>query len=371
MKERKRKIPGLHRDKVTGIWQVNKRGKFGLLRRSTGTRDYQEAERRFNRWVAEAEEQAIHGKRPRITFNEASAMYIERAEKVSIKDDIRDLDQLMPFIGHLFLDEIHDGSLEQFKDSLIEKGRKASTINRKIRVCSIVLNLAAKKWRTPHNKTYLESAPLLDQLPETDKKITSPLEYHEEELLFAELNETYKDLVTFAMNTGLREKSQANLRWDWEIDLSHMGYKGFLIPGEYQKNGIDFLLILNDLATEVLERWRGKHEDLVFPTKNGLVYNRFNNTAFKNARLRAGLKGKIDWHSFRSTFATRLRAANVGKEDRALLLGHVTESLTTQYSWGEISKLRGCVQLLCDEKNINKNDTLFRLDNLRKVRSKK
>lgn len=370
MARRKKTLPGLNRDSKTGNWILDKQilG-HGRLYRSTKTQDYAEAERRAIKWIKETEEASIHGKRTRLTFNEACAIYIETETKTSLDDDIGDLKQLVPFIGDLYLDEIHNDTLKPFIQHLRDNDRKATTVNRKIRVAGRILNLAARHWRDEYHKPYLDSPPLLKQLPENDKEITRPLEFAEEAKLLMHLNDNYKDWWTFAANTGLRDQAQAGLRWEWEVDLPLLKSSAFIIPGDEQKNDKEFLLVLNATSKAIIERWRGRHKELVFPSVKGGQISRHNNKHFRNARLKAELKGKINWHSARATFATRLRAAGVGEEDRGMLMGHASVSVTTQYSWADIRHLIECVEKLCDVDSIDKMSSVFRLDSLSKTRT--
>jgi len=71
----------------------------------------------------------------------------------------------------------------------------------------------------------------------------------------------------------------------------------FVIPGEYVKNGDDRLVVLNQIAQEVIKR--------------------------------------------------RLRAAGVSFEDRQDLLGHRSGRVTTHYSRAELCKLIAAANAIC------------------------
>ncbi len=150
----------------------------------------------------------------------------------------------------------------------------------------------------------------------------------------------------------MRQNNQVMLQWQWMVDMPNLNTYGFIIPAYVNgvrnfKNGQDFLLVLNSEAKRIIEKWKGKHHIYVFPSPRGKHYSRFNNHPFRRCRKRAGLDGIITWHSTRTTFATRLRAAGVDTEDRAQLLGH-KKSITTQYSWADVQHLINCVEKLCD-----------------------
>lgn len=371
-------LPGLNRHPKTGNWIIDKIiDGYGRLCKSTGTQDYAEAERRAIKWIREIEERSIHGKNTVITFSQASAIYIETETKDSLEDDIRGLQQCMPWIGHMTLDQIHDETLKPMlkafqqgwtsTDGTTYKQQKASTINRKLRIISRILKLACRTWRDEFHRPYLSSHPIITQLEEGDKEPTTPLEFAEEERLLAELNENYQDLWIFATNTGLREQAQLGLRWEYEVKLPILNTTAFVIPAEEQKNKLYFLVVLNSTAHQIIEKWRGRNNEWVFPSpKTGQRIHRVNNKHFRNARKRAGLEGKINWHSARATFATRLRAVGVGEEDRAKLLGHASVSVTTRYSWADVRHLIECVERLCERDKIDQMSSVFRVESLLK-----
>lgn len=371
MGRRKKRLPGLNRDPQSGNWIIDKRIAGQRLYKSTGTQVYEEAERRAIKWIRDVEEAAIHGKPTRITLNQAAAIYVETETKKSLDNDISSLKQSLKFMGNCYLDEVHNETFQPFIKYLKEKGRKATTINRHIRVVVRILNLAATLWRDDLHRPYLLTVPLIKQTPENDKEITRPIEFNEEALLLNELNEHYKDYWTFAVNTGLRQQNQAGLKWRWEVKMHSLGTTAFIIPGMINgvantKNGKDFLLVLNSKAKAIIEKYRGCNNEYVFPSPKGGKYNRFNNKHFKNARIRAKLEGVIRWHSARSSFATRLRAVSINEEDRAQLLGHASVSITTQYSWADVQHLINCVEKLCttpkDSEGKMDLATLFRVE---------
>lgn len=279
----------------------------------------------------------------------------------------------MPTIGHLYIDQVYEKTMQPYIQAELKAGKKTSTINRSIRVVSRILTLCAKSWRDDNHIPYLDVPPLIKQLTETDKQITRPIEYDEEERLLNQFSGRlthFDDLWTFATHTGLREQNQAQLKWEWEKNIKALKTTCFLIPGRIDsvkntKNGHDFLLVLNSAAKAIIEKWRGRDETYVFPSPTGRCYSRFNNHPFRRARERAGLTGIITWHSARSTFATRLRAVGVNEEDRAQLLGHSNKSITRQYSWADIRHLIACVEKLCGGMDDEKQDLaiLFQLNN--------
>ena len=154
-------------------------------------------------------------------------------------------------------------------------------------------------------------------------------------------------MCLFKVNTGCREQEVCGLRWDWEIEVPELGTSVFIIPSERVKNGEDRLVVLNRIAKSVIDSVRGEHADYVFTYRQHPV-NKMNNTAWKSARVRAGLS-QVRVHDLKHTFGRRLRAAGVSFEDRQDLLGHRSGRITTHYSAAELANLIGAANKVCSE----------------------
>ena len=123
--------------------------------------------------------------------------------------------------------------------------------------------------------------------------------------------------------------------WEWEFEANDRSV--FVIPKQYVKNRQDRLVVLNHAAQQVINSARGQDDTFVF-TYNGKPIHRMNNSAWQNARKKAGLK-HVRVHDLKHTFGRRLRSTGVSLEDRADLLGHKTGRITTHYSAAELNNL--------------------------------
>lgn len=119
----------------------------------------------------------------------------------------------------------------------------------------------------------------------------------------------------------------------------------FIIPAKHVKNRQDRLVVLNKSAAAVIEEVRGLHSEYVF-TYRGKPISRMLNSAWKKARIRAGLPN-VRVHDLKHTFGRRLRAAGVSFEDRQDLLGHKNARITTHYSSAELSNLIDAANKVC------------------------
>ena len=119
---------GIYRDKQ-GNWCVDKVYAGTRLRRRFG-QDLEEAQNWLIRELDQRRQAKLFGVRRKWTFDEASAKYVlDHQDKVSLETDIYMLEALMPFIGKLALDRIHDGTLAPFVAHRIAKGRSHKTVN--------------------------------------------------------------------------------------------------------------------------------------------------------------------------------------------------------------------------------------------------
>jgi integrase len=353
---RRNKLPGLRLRE--GIWHIDKRYKGKRIRESTGTGDLEEAERYLARRIEQLRQVEVYGVRPERTLMEAATKYLREKEKATIAQDAKHLRDLVDFLGEIPLKSVHMGTLRPFMEHQKKKGLKKRTINYALQVIRHLLNLAAGEWLDENGMTWLQSAPKIKCLREDDKRKPYPLSWEEQDRLFAELPEHLREMALFAVNTGTRANEICRLRWDWEVQVPELDTSVFIIPDNVVKNREERLVVLNQIAAEVIERQRGNHTDRVF-TFQGKPVNTFGNTAWKKARVRAGIPD-IKVHDLKHTFGRRLRAGGVRFEDRQDLLGHKSGRITTHYSQAELGSLIAAANTVC-EKSGHKMPTLLML----------
>ena len=148
------------------------------------------------------------------------------------------------------------------------------------------------------------------------------------------------DMFLFSSFTGLRLSDLMTLKWsDIDMDknmISHMQYKG------HNRKAKMLYIPLNDTSREILERWKGKHEEFVF----GLLpagYNLSDDAAFlkvRNAKeatinqsLRSvgdkiGLPFNLHIHIGRHTYAMMALNGGVDIKTTSSLLGHASTLIT-------------------------------------------
>jgi integrase len=296
--------------------------------------------------MEEIRQAQIYGVRPVHTFEQAAAKFVqENQHKRSIGDDVARLKGLMPWIGRFALDRIHMGALQPWIEHRSQAGIAIGTINHGLQIIRRILNLASAEWMDEQGLTWLAAPAKIKLLADAEKRQPYPLSWQEQTRLFRELPDHLAEMALFAVNTGCRDAEICNLCWDWEVEVPQLRTSVFIIPGRRVKNGDERLVVLNRIATSVINARRGQHPTNVF-TYEGEPLARMLTAAWKRARLRAGLP-HVRVHDLKHTFGRRLRAAGVSFEDRQDLLGHRSGRITTHYSGAELSRLAEATNCVC------------------------
>jgi integrase len=341
----RKKTPGLI--KRQGLWHIDKRINGRRVCQSTGTGELKEAECFLARCMEEARQARIYGIRPVRTFEQAAAKFVlENQHKRSLSSDIGRLKLLMPWIGDVSLDKLHGGLLAPWIAARRKQGVAVGTINHGLKVVRRILNLAGTEWVDEYGLTWLATAPKIKLLADTHKRQPFPLSWDEQNRLFKALPGHLAQMAMFAVNTGCRDSEVCNLQWNWEVKIRELDTSVFIVPGQYVKNGDDRLIVLNRIASSVVEAQRGRHSTHVF-TYGGKPITRMLNSAWLRARKSVGLP-QVRVHDLKHTFGRRLRAAGVSFEDRQDLLGHRSGRITTHYSAAELSRLVEGANSVCD-----------------------
>lgn len=349
------KMPGLRLK--AGIWHIEKRckhAKGGWLRESTGKTSRTEAEKYLIKRLAGIEDEVNRQAEAIFLFEEAAFRYLEDISQQPSVDAIAyHLDQLLPFIGHLALELIHDGTLKPFIDHERGRGLAPKSINNAIIVVTAILNRAARVWRHVDGRPWLRQAPpKLTRLSTKGQQARPyPLSWKEQNRLLQALPGHLADTALYGVNTGCRELEICQLRWDWEIWIEDIKQSVFVLPETFTKTRTERVVVLNSVASSVIEARRGLHSEFVF-TYRGNPMKRLHSNGWRSAWKASGLpthKGVLKGvHNLRHTFGRRLRAAGVPLETRKSLLGHSNGDITTHYSAAELGELIAACERVVD-----------------------
>jgi integrase len=350
------RVPGIYPD-GHGRWWVDKWYKGERLRERFETAEEAKA------WLFSRLDQLrrvkVWGERPRLLFNQPAARYLdEYAHLPSIEHTAIMLEGVMPYIGNLYLDQVHDASLAPFVQARLKAGRAPKTVNLALSSVRRVLNLAARKWRDEKGRTWLESAPLITMLPLVgEQREPRPITWAEQRRLLPMLPDHLARMALFDLQTGARDGVVCGLRWEWEIPVTELGISVFEVPRQSVKGRQRArILVCNSVAQSVIESVRGQHPEFVFVygerRKKGkpAPIETMNNTAWQRARRQAGLDD-LHVHDLRHTVGMRLREAGVKEETISDILWHNRRSMTAHYSMAQIVEIREALELITDERH--------------------
>lgn len=240
------------------------------------------------------------------------------------------------------LKEIKASDVEKFKlnhstsVSRYNKILAPATVNRELAILSKIFSLAVKDEILFYNP-----CDRVDRLKANNQRIRYLTE-DEEKRLVEKLkdNELTKNIVIFAINTGMRRGEIFNLSW-FKVDLNQN-----VLNVCQTKPNVDRVVPMNDTVRSMLENM-SKVSEYVFtsPRTNG-----------KFIDIKKGFRKAVDdakifdlhFHDLRHTFATRLADAGVPLSVIAELLGHSDIRMTKRYSHAMDEAKREAVQKLTE-----------------------
>jgi integrase len=312
------------------------------IQESTGTANRREAEIFKALRISEVQ-RGVFVKPVNTTLAEFGEWYIEHAKlhKRSWKRDVQMLGNLQAFFGPVKLRDITAARVEQYQRERV-KAVCPATSNREMALLKHMFNLAER--RGEHRGS--NPVRFVRFLAEDNLRFETLSEEQEKALLLA--SPPYlRELITFAINTGLRTSDIFNLRWE-EVDIEQRRLKKIV-----KKSAKPLSLPLNDAAFAVIEA-RAAVMSGPYVFYNPLTGDRFKDVkgGMAVAVKRAGLP-KITWHMFRHTFASRMTRDGVDIVTVKELLGHADVKTTMRYAHSNDDAKRRAVQRLMRPANDN------------------
>lgn len=210
-----------------------------------------------------------------------------------------------------------------------------ATSNREMALLKHMFNMA-ERWGEHQGQNPVR---LVRFLPE-DNLRSETLSDEQEKALCLASPPYLREMIVFAINTGLRTSDIFNLQW-MEVDIEQKRLKKI-----FKKSAKRLSLPLNDAAFGVIEaRCGNQHGPYVF--YNPMTGDKFKDVkgALAAAVKRSGLN-KVTWHMFRHTFASRLTRDGVDIVTVKELLGHANISTTMRYAHSNDDAKRRAVERL-------------------------
>lgn len=332
---------GLYRRGKTYWFTITHNGK--RMQASTGTANKKLAERIHAKALSDVYEgKWFQNEARRRTFEELKERYmaeyaIPNKAPGTVEKDRYSFKRLSEVFSGCSLAEITPQRIADYKRHRREAGASTSTLARELEVLRASLNLALREWE------WIETSPFwkvkIDQ-PKGHRERWITRE--EEEALLDASPVWLRDIIIFALNTGMRQGEILSLRWP-QADLKR-GTVTLLVT----KNRTKRTIPLNQAALGVLGAYsKVRHiSGYVFTSSTGTKIDRSNlRREYVLARKKAGLED-VTFHDLRHTFATRISQAGVELLVISKLLGHKDLRMTLRYAHHNTESLRHGVDIL-------------------------
>jgi integrase len=245
---------------------------------------------------------------------------------------------LVAFFEDYTLSEITPSLISEFKIRRKAEGVKPATIHRQLGLMKRAFNLAVREWEwckeNPVTKVSMEKL---------NNKRDRWLTIEEEDKLIQSCPPWLKEIVVFALNTGMRLGEIRSITWQG-VDLFRKTVTVFK-----SKNNERRTIPLNQKVFELLKsktKVRSIKTDLVFHSQNHTPLDKGNiRRAFCITLEKTGIQD-FRLHDLRHTFATRLVQAGVDLYKVQTLLGHKSPIMSQRYAHHYPESLRGAVAIL-------------------------
>lgn len=312
------------------------------IRESTGTSDRRLAEAilgKVRTRIVEGRFFEVGQERER-TFGEMMARFeTEHVVKLASQRTYRGfIKRLVAVFGHYTLAEMTPSLVNQYKRARYVEGMKPATINRELACMKKAFNLAIREWEWCRENPVSRVAMEREQ-----NKRDRWLSREEEKGLLEGCGPWLRDLVVFALGTGMRMGEILELTWRG-VDFTRRTVTVFR-----SKNGERRTIPVNPTVLAVLRekaRVRSLQTELVFCSQ---TYTPIEGGHLRRAFRLALRKAKIEefhFHDLRHTFATRLAQQGVDLYTIQRLLGHKSPIMTQRYAHHSPESLRWAVDRL-------------------------
>jgi integrase len=271
-------------------------------------------------------------------FVTESFLPYSKLNKKSYTSDVCICKPLCAFFGNQSIAKINAPMIEQYKQkrtgeiTIHGKLRSPSRVNKELIVLSKILSMACEA-------ELMLSKPKIRQFKVSAGRIRY-LKDEEEIRLFEALQdcEWLRNIVIFALNTGMRRGEIFGLQW-FDVDFTRQ-----VLKVRYTKNGKDRAIPMNQTVRELLSSMPKTNEYVFASPKTGGKLTDLKKK-FQAARKKAKLED-FRFHDIRHTFATRMGDAGVDIFTLAELLGHSDIRITKRYAHGTEENKRQAVEKL-------------------------
>lgn len=261
-------------------------------------------------------------------------LYLKPNRPTWWKSEKHNLRHIRSYFGDCHLGDITKLKVEQFRLERLKEVSRAS-VNKNVGCLRAMFNKAIE-WGM-----YDGANPAAEiRFYKLDNKRTRYLEKEEIVRFLAACPEYLRDIVEFAIHTGMRKSEILYLKWR-DIDL-----KNHIITILKTKNNEIRHIPMNRSVEDILFRVKkDPGSPYIFPSKNGKPFANLKRS-FRRALAKADIKN-FRFHDLRHTFASQLVMAGVDLNTVRELLGHKDMQMTLRYSHLSCDHKKRAVEALC------------------------
>jgi integrase len=263
-----------------------------------------------------------------ITFNQMVDKFMKKYGKSRHETS---LVHMLPVFGNLVLAEITTEKISDYIDERL-KIVKPATVYQEFAMMRRMFNVARREWKWTRENPAADLSFTVGTSNARDRWLSLK---EEKKLLSYAGTEWLRQVILFALNTGMRRGEILSLKWS-SVDLKRQ-----FITVEKSKNGEKRSIPMSEMLVYVLQKPKVVAiSNRVFPHSKAAL-----KSGFDRARYKAGIKD-FKFHDLRHTFATRLVQNGVDLYKVKKLLGHKTIAMTMRYAHHCPESLRSSIEVL-------------------------
>jgi integrase len=272
----------------------------------------------------------LTGDRPSLLLSEFIARFLSYAETTysPATQDLyrRTFGRLQAITGRIYLAELTPEHFDRYKSQQL-RSVSPVTVNIELRALRAALN-TARRWKLVEANPFAEVK--FVQVPDVEPVFFTIQQFQKFVGLIKE--DWFRDVVLFAVLTGLREGEILNLQWS-NVDLPRQMVNIQTSATFKTKQGRRRRIPLNEAAIALLRSRQGRSaSEYVFTLNDKPIFNGWVQHLFKRYIRQADLPLKLHFHSLRHTFASWLVQGGATLYEVQRLLGHSSPRVTEVYS---------------------------------------
>lgn len=315
-----------HAGGIYHVWYTSKEGK----RRKVSTRSKRKLDALVFMRSFDPDTYEKKVREQRVTYKSFLATFLPYTKTVYARgtQEIyeRALEHLRSITGDIPLSALTAQHTDLYKAKRLQAGILPASINLEIRAIRSALNYALR-WKLIDQNPFSG----VKQLPIPDK---APAYFQRDDFvkLVSLIKEPWlKEIVLFAVSTGMRRSEITNLTWD-RVDLARRVVTVESSQTFQVKAGKKRTIPLSDLAIELLSKKTCDGlASLVFTLNGGEIRANWLTHAFKKYVRRAKVDDSLKFHSLRASFASWLVIAGIDIFAVSKLLGHSDVKITQKH----------------------------------------